>query len=289
MGQNFKTVAISGVGLIGGSLGLAIKKFSPQTKVVGIGRDESKLAAAAQMGCLDEFGLAPSCAAGADLIVSAMPVGLIVDDLLALAAQSPSALLTDAGSTKGEIVRELAARLPRNARFIGGHPMAGSEKGGAQFAKADLFVGSRVILTPTEDALPEDVCHLSEWWRLMGAEVHSMEAAEHDVIVASISHVPHVVAALIAGATPQEALPFASSGWRSTCRVAGGDPALWRQILMANRQEIARGLATMEGSLKAFREALLAGDAGELEMALAQGKAQWDASSSPPSSPQITH
>ena len=273
MNAAINCVAIAGVGLIGGSIGLAVKKFFSGVHVIGIGRDASRLRVALERGCIDEAALAPSAAAAAQLIVAATPVDQIVEDLSRMAEHAPrAAVLTDAGSTKVQIVRALDALLPPHVRFVGGHPMAGSEKSGAQHAQADLFIKSNVLLTPGLRSDKESTQIVADWWGVLGAQVHLMTPEEHDEVVASISHAPHALAAIIAAATSEQAARFAGPGWKSTCRIAAGDPALWVRIIMANRDPISRELKSIGDQLNALAAAVQAGDGQTIERILAAGR-----------------
>lgn len=268
-------LAILGVGLIGGSMGLAAKAAGAARHVIGLGRNPQKLAHAQALGCVDAWSTDLAAVASADLVVVATPVGQIAEDVLTLARLvKPGAIISDAGSTKGEIVRQLDASLPLEIAFVGGHPIAGSEKGGAEHARADLFQGQRVVLTPGKHSSHGAMEWLSNWWGRLGALVTQLTPEEHDRILAAVSHVPHAVAALLASSTPADCLSWVGTGWRDTCRVAGGDPGLWRQILVSNRADILAQLQQFAQSLEALTQALASGDEPALEQALALGRQQ---------------
>ncbi|MBL9122574.1 MAG: prephenate dehydrogenase/arogenate dehydrogenase family protein [Planctomycetaceae bacterium] len=277
--RTWNTVAIIGVGLIGGSIGLALRTRNLANRVVGIGRRQESLATALGVGAITEATteIAPGVA-DADLIVVATPVGQIVEHVRQAAAACPArALLTDAGSTKGEIVAALSQALAPSARFIGSHPIAGGEKQGPAEARPDLFVERLVVLTPTAATPPEVEAAVTEFWESLGARTRRLSPEEHDRQLACSSHVPHLVAAMLAQATDRAALPFTGTGFRDTTRVAAGDPELWTQILLANRGPVLAALAPFEAALGAVRDALEHSDARALRQALQEAKNKRDA------------
>lgn len=281
-----QTIAILGVGLIGGSIGKALRERTLADRVIGIGRNEDRLRMAEALGTIDEY--ATDLAAGvreAEVVVVCTPVGHIANHLLEAAQYAPKhALLTDAGSTKHSIVKAVEAGLraakPRAGSgeksagplFIGSHPIAGSERSGCEAARGDLFVGRQTVITPTKKTPPEAVERAAQFWESLGSRVISMPPAEHDRIVASISHLPHVVAALLAAGTPEADLSFAGTGWRTATRIGAGDVGLWEQILLDNSAHVLKSLAKFEKVLAGFRRALESGNARALRKLLAQGK-----------------
>lgn len=277
--QTWNTVSIVGVGLIGGSIGLALRRRELARRVVGIGRRPQSLDTALRLGAITEqtTDLADGVA-DADLIVVATPVNLIAEHVRqAVAACPAAALITDAGSTKGEIVAELAASLPATARFMGSHPIAGGEKQGPAEARADLLDGRVVIVTPTATTAADVRTAIETFWKSLGATVACLTPNEHDKLLAAASHVPHLVSALLAGATPTAALPFVGSGFRDTTRVAAGDPELWTQILLANRDQVLSALSPVEAALSRMRQALEQTDAVALRQILTEAKNNRDA------------
>ena len=278
----FPTLSIVGVGLIGGSLGLAVRKHKVAHRVIGVGRNRHSLQHALDLGCVDEFttdlyhGVRES-----DLVVVCTPVESIASFIQQAALNArPKTLITDAGSTKAEIVKEVEADLRKHkssVEFVGSHPMAGSEKNGVEHSRADLFEGHAVIITPTAKTSDDAVERVHDFWRALGANVFKMSPAEHDRAVATISHVPHVVAAALASAAPEECLPLAGRGWLDTTRIAAGDPELWRQILAQNRGHVLKGLAQFEKVLAAIRAALENEDDARLVKLLQAGKNLRDA------------
>jgi prephenate dehydrogenase len=264
-----RRVAIIGVGLMGGSVGLALKDRGLADTVVGIGRRQSSLDRARQVGACDEVTTdVASGIAGAGIVVAACPVSLVVP-LLEEAARNaePGAILTDVASTKTHIVRALESRLSDSAvHFVGGHPLAGSEKSGVQNAGASLYDGATVVLTPTETTDLKALKQLSELWEGLGATVRTLRPEEHDAILAQTSHLPHLVAAALVAALGSGAEEFVGPGFLDTTRVAGGDPELWRDIFLSNATEVARSLARFRTTLAALENGLAADPAELVEL-----------------------
>jgi prephenate dehydrogenase len=273
------TVTILGVGLIGGSIGLALRRRGLARRVVGVGRRESTLAKALERGAITEATTAlVRGVAEAELVVVCTPLCNIVEHVRGAAENAPpGVIITDAGSTKGAIVAALEDDLPRGAAFVGSHPMAGSEKTGPDFADEDLFQDRVTIVTPTQSTSPQALEAVEEFWRSLGARTVRMAPEEHDRAVAAVSHLPHLAASALAAATPEEWLSLAAGGWSDTTRVAAGDVELWRQILSVNRSHVLRSLAEFEKTLAAFRAALVRGDDAELIRLLEEGKRRRDA------------
>jgi len=273
------TLTIVGVGLIGGSIGLAAKRRGLAGCVRGVGwrqqtLDHALAGRAIDEGCLD----LTSAAAGSDLIVFCTPVDGIVGQVLASAPFcAPDTLLTDAGSTKAAIVRGLEGRLPDDVVFVGSHPLAGSEKRGPQHADADLFQGRLTVVTPTASTRPHAVERASAFWQALGSQVRVMEPEEHDQALAVTSHLPHLVAAALAHVLPPELYELTATGFRDTTRVAAGDPSLWTGIFRQNGPAVLDALDRFSGRLDRFRRALEANDAAALDALLDQAKNVRDA------------
>jgi prephenate dehydrogenase len=268
------TVAIVGVGLIGGSIGLALRQRGLARRIVGVGRRVSSLRKARQWLTVThtttklERGVAD-----ADLVIVCTPIADIVDRVCAVARHCPAGtLITDVGSTKSEIVRELDRRLRGGPAFVGSHPMAGSEKTGPENARADLLENRVTVVTPTKNTCDDHLQRIEQFWSALGSRVVRMTPRDHDQAVAMTSHATHVIAAALAAATPEHALPLAASGWRDTTRIAAGDPQLWLQILLTNRQEVLKSLGKFEKVLATFRVALERGDTTRLVQLLDAGK-----------------
>jgi prephenate dehydrogenase len=187
------------------------------------------------------------------------------------------ALLTDAGSTKAAMIAKVEQALPPGKHFVGSHPLAGSEKKGVQFARADLFESRVVIITPTNRTNAEDVEAISGFWLAIGAEVLTMSPDIHDQVLAGTSHLPHLISAALAGITQKSNLPLTAGGWRDVTRIAAGDPNLWTQILLENRDHVLKSLAGFEKKVADFRSALERGDSAQLHALLTEGKQVRDA------------
>ncbi len=279
----WEQAAIVGVGLIGGSIGLALRRAGLARRIIGVGRSAANLQRAIARGAIDQLVLE---SAGelpeVDLVIVCTPVDHVAKQIAWWAnSAAQGALLTDAGSTKARIVREVDEQLhhhnPRQARFIGSHPLAGSEKTGVEHARENLFDGRVVILTPTEFTTISAIDDARQLWESVGAAVWPMSPAGHDEAVASTSHLPHVIAAALAAVTPPELLKLAAGGWLDTTRIAGGDVSLWQQILLENREPVLAALTQYEGELATWRRALEQRDAAEIETLLQQGKTIRDA------------
>jgi cyclohexadieny/prephenate dehydrogenase len=273
-------LTIVGVGLIGGSVGLAAKVRDVAGRVVGVGRSESALARARSVGAIDSF--TTEIAAGveaADLVIVCTPVDRVADDVAVVAkAAKSTAIITDAGSTKSKIVADIAARLsPRGPKFVGGHPLAGSEKKGAEHARPDLFDGRVVVVTPTGNADLAAAGRVERFWQALGAKTIRMSPADHDAALAVTSHLPHAAAAGLAGVTPVEWLSLSAGGFRDSTRIAAGDPDLWAAIFEANRDAVLTAVDGFADRMAEFRRALAAGDRAGVVRWLAEAKRVRDA------------
>ncbi len=270
------TLAVVGPGLIGASIGLAALERGVVRQVVGIGRGQAGLQEALERGAISRGVL--DLAAGvaqADLVIVCTPVDAIPAAVVqALRACRPGAVVSDAGSVKVDIVRRVAQDRGADFRasFVGAHPVAGSDRQGAKHARANLFVDRAVVITPDEHSPPVAVAKLSEFWRSLGARVVEMSPDEHDAALAVTSHLPHLVAAAIAGSTPERYVTLTAGGWHDTTRVARGDPALWRQILLANREHVLAALGPFNAWLAELSAAVESQDTAALERLLAESK-----------------
>lgn len=277
-------VAILGVGLLGGSFGLAIRRNYPASRVIGFSRTRSSRDAALLRGAVDEAtDDARSACRDADLVVVATPVDRIAElAIVAAEVSRPDAMVTDLGSTKAEIVKAVEADRLARGKYVGAHPIAGGERTGAEHAREDLFRGRPVVLTPTSKTDPERLARSVEMWGGLGGQVVVMSPEDHDRNLASTSHVPHLVASMLAGLLPEQARDLVGSGWLDTTRIASGDPEMWASICLANRDAIADVLDQASCSLRNFREAVLAGDRDRLFRLLESAKRQRDAALAAP-------
>ena len=275
----FDSLAIVGVGLIGGSVGLAAKARAATRHVVGIGRNADTLARAKALGVIDEFST--NLAAGvrsADIVVFCSPVDRIARQACEAANHAkPGVLFTDAGSTKANIVRDLERYLPAHVRFVGAHPLAGSEKQGAENARADLFEEKVCVLTPTAKTDIAALERVSLFWQALGCDVKRLTPEEHDLALATTSHLPHFVAALLAGQLPAKWREYTATGFRDTTRIAAGDPALWTAIARENALALSHALDQFAERLDELREAILKSDGEALNHLLTEAKKVRDA------------
>jgi prephenate dehydrogenase len=274
-----ENVAIVGVGMIGASIGLALRQRGLAKNVVGIGRRQVSLRVARRVDAITHTTI--DLAKGvreADLVIVCTPVGQIVQHVREAALNCrPHTLITDAGSTKQTIVASLDDGLPQGCRFLGGHPIAGSERSGAIHARADLFDGRVVIITPTINTRAEDFDLLEDFWEALGSVVIQMSPEEHDRALAVTSHLPHAVAAALATLIPEKYFRVTGTGVLDTTRLASGDPTLWTQILVQNRANIAAALEQFGAKLTSLHAALRDNDEAALKQFLTLAKKNRDA------------
>jgi prephenate dehydrogenase len=275
MQMRLRTLTIVGVGLIGGAIGMAAKKRGLAERVTGVGRDPARLELARRLGAIDEVSLdLAGASADADCVIFCTPVDRIAEEVkLVAACCPPGAILTDAGSTKRTIVEA----VEDEPRFVGGHPLAGSEKKGVEHAHADLFVERWTVLTPTGHTLPQTVAAARSFWEALGSRVRLMTAADHDQALALTSHLPHLLASALAGLLPEDWRDLTASGFRDTTRIAGGDPEVWTPIFQQNRAAVLAALGKLEQRLQQFRAALTKDDVAQIDGFLTQGKKVRDA------------
>ncbi|MHC5067949.1 MAG: prephenate dehydrogenase [Planctomycetota bacterium] len=264
------SIVISGLGLMGSSLAAALNSAGWQVFLHHRRREVSREAARRGWGQaidhLDE-------AANADFAIAGVPVNVVPEIVEDLAAACPRALISDVGSTKASIDQRLD-HLIKADRFIGSHPMCGSHHSGLDHADPTLYRGARVVITPRATTNPATITAISTLWRTVGAEVMSMPAATHDQAVASASHLPHILASLTARQLDDDALTLAASGFRDTSRVAAGSPALWRSILLANRDAVSALLTRCQHDLADLDAALNTNDEAAIETWLNRGRQQ---------------
>jgi len=277
--KRFGNVAVVGVGLIGGSIGLALRQRNLCDRVVGIGRRQESLRVARRVGSVTNTSIDLSKGViDADLVIVCTPVGRIVEDVrLAALHCREGSLITDVGSTKQGIVESLDGTLPRGCRFLGSHPLAGGERSGPSHADANLFEGRVAILTPTKHTRAEDYDTLESFWSSLGSMVIQMPPDEHDRVLALTSHLPHAIAAAMATLVPEQYFRLTGAGFLDTTRVAAGDAELWTQILMLNRQNVLEAMSRYESRLHELTAALREGDASKLTSILNKAKTIRDA------------
>lgn len=263
-----RKLAVFGVGLIGGSFALALRRAGVVGQVVGYGRNRGNLETARSLGVLDAIAETPGAAVlDADAICLATPVGALPALLAEIAPYlGNDALITDVGSTKQDVIRAARVALGDcSGQFVPGHPIAGAEDSGAAAARSELFHGKSVILTPLAENRAEAVARVSGWWQDCGATVATMEAERHDRIFAAVSHLPHLAAfALVAelAGRPEAALFFqhAGSGFRDFTRIAASHPEMWRDIALANQGALLDEIDHYQEALARLRQLLESGD-----------------------------
>ena len=278
-----QTLAIVGVGLLGGSVAKAARAAALARTVVGVGRDAARLERALSDGALDRATTDLDAGVrGADFVLLAAPV-LAIEALLERVwrAAPDGATLTDVGSTKAGIVRRAEALAAgRPLAFVGSHPMAGSEQSGYGAARADLFEGATVLVTPTDGTEPRALKAVTGFWEALGARVSALDPEAHDRAVAAISHLPHAVADALMDAVARfapEALEFAARGFKDTTRIAASDPDMWAEIFLANRTALGASLGAFRQALATLEGAIAGGSREEIRALLARVKAAREA------------
>ncbi|WP_153558227.1 prephenate dehydrogenase [Roseimaritima sediminicola] len=266
--------AIVGVGLLGGSIGLALRRRWPEIEVWGTSRNEARRRLAVETGCVTRAVADPAAACrDADLVFVCTPVGKIAQHCTALAAACPSrTLLTDVGSTKRQLVAQIEQDPRAAAMFVGSHPIAGGERTGPGHARADLFQGKRVVVTPTAQTDPARLRQAVALWQTLGSEVLQMSPETHDRLLAGISHATHFASCAVASILRPDELPLVGSGWRDTTRVAAGDPQMWNDIAMQNAGPISQRLGDVREALDRLIAAIDSGDSAALLQLLTEAQ-----------------
>ena len=263
-------LAVIGVGLIGGSFALALKQAKAVSHVVGVGRNKANLDVARERGVIDSIASDPASAArDADLVLVAAPVAQFPAIFGSL--KDSKALITDGGSTKRDVIAAARKALGKGiGRFVPAHPIAGAEKSGAAAASAELFRGKRVVLTPLRENSKENISKVEAAWSACGAKVSRMDPDEHDAVLATVSHLPHVLAyALVHNVTKrnnsEQLFSMAAGGFRDFTRIASSHPEMWRDICVANRDQILQELKSYANELGSIRKLIQKGDGAGLE------------------------
>jgi len=275
----FRKVAIIGVGLIGGSMGMAIKKERLAREIVGYSRSHSSVTQALKNGAIDEAAHDIRKALdGADLVIIATPVKTIVQILSTIShSLKRGCIVMDVGSTKSTIVQAAHKELPPYAFFVGCHPLTGSEKRGAVHAHAELFHDSICVLTPTDKTNNPSKERVRTLWTRIGAAVKLISPADHDKYLAYISHVPHLVAYALMAALPEDGLSLATPGLKDTTRIAASDPELWADICMTNSRNILQALDDVIKYLSSYRKSIVSQDSNNLVENFKKSKTRRDA------------
>jgi prephenate dehydrogenase len=265
-------LVVIGVGLIGGSFALALKRARAVERVVGVGRTSRNLAAARKLKIIDEVSQDPARAVrDADLVLLATPVGQMPAVMTAIAPHLPAhAVITDAGSTKGDVIAAARRFLGAHwSRFVPGHPVAGTEKSGAEAAFPDLFKDRNVILTPQRETAATAARLVQRAWEACGARVTRLTADQHDAVLAAVSHLPHVVAYALVNMLARrhnaaQLFGLSAGGLRDTVRIAGSSPEMWADICLANRDALLAALEDYENELEEARAAIESGETAAL-------------------------
>ncbi len=278
----FRRLALLGVGLIGSSVARAARERGGlAAEVVANARSEATLARVRELGIADRTEIDPGLAVeGADCVMLCAPVGAYAQLAQAIAPHlAPGCILTDAGSTKVSVIRDVGPLVPEGVHFVPGHPLAGTEHSGPDAGFSSLFEGRWCLLTPPPGTDPEAVERMAEFWRRCGSMVLSMEPAHHDRVLAIVSHLPHLIAFTICGTaddlegeTRQEVLQFAASGFRDFTRIAASDPVMWRDVFLNNREALLEMLARFTEDAQAMARAVRWGDAAYIEDRILRGR-----------------
>lgn len=250
----FNKVVIIGTGLIGGSLGLDLKKRRLAAQVIGLSRKKENANLAKKSGAIDSVGSSLDVVRDADLVILAVPVDVIMGTAVKIADRlKKDCIVIDVGSSKEKIVSKLSRLIPN---FLGCHPLAGSERRGAANLGAGIFSGSVCIITPTPKTGKKTLEKIKLLWQKLGARVVILSAGKHDQILASTSHLPHALAFSLIGSIPDKFLSLSSGGLRDTTRIAGSDAGLWSQIFLSNRGNLLAALSSFQIKLDALKLAL---------------------------------
>lgn len=269
----FRRVALIGIGLIGASMALAMRRHGLAGEIVCAARSERSRETALRLGLVDAaYGDAASAARGADLVVLATPIGVFAE----IAAEigpvvAAGTIVTDVGSVKGMVLRDVGPHLPLNVHLVPGHPVAGTEHSGPESGFAELFENRWCILTPPDDADAAAVDKVEALWAAMGAKVDRMSAQHHDLVLAITSHVPHLIAYNIVGTasdleavTQSEVIKYSAGGFRDFTRIAASDPTMWRDIFLNNKEAVLEMLGRFVEDLTALQRAIRWGEGDAL-------------------------
>lgn len=270
----FRKVAIVGVGLIGGSIGLAIKKRRLAAEVIGVSRRQKTINNALRRGAIDKGSADLRIIKDADLVILAPPVNSIIKIAPLVSKMiKEGCILSDVGSTKKEIVSKLEKTFPN---YIGAHPLAGSQKAGVAYASSEMFKDSLCLLTPTHRTKNHVLRKVSRLWQEMGAKVICVSPEEHDKILSFVSHLPHVIAFNLIDLIPRQYLKFVASGLKDATRIASSEPQLWQDIFMTNRKDVLRALKGFYQRLHKFERLLSKKDTKGLYRFLSKAKQKRD-------------
>jgi cyclohexadieny/prephenate dehydrogenase len=269
MTDPFNKVALIGIGLIGSSLARVMRQRGLAREITGFAKSAETRATALRLGLVDTIhDTAVGAVTGADLVILCVPVGAYAQVAKDMApALMPGAIVTDVGSVKGAVVRDVAPHLPANVHFIPGHPVAGTEQSGPESGFAELFDKRWCILTPLPDSDPAQVARLEKFWQGCGSEVDMMTPEHHDLVLAITSHLPHLIAYNIVATaadfeqvTSSEVIKYSAGGFRDFTRIAASDPTMWRDVFLNNREAVLEMLGRFSEDLSALQRAVRWGD-----------------------------
>lgn len=269
MSTMFDRVALIGIGLIGSSLARAMRKKNLAGEITGYARSETTRAKAREIGLVDRICLTASDAAkDADLVILCSPVGtygMLAQEICPVL--KPGAILTDVGSVKGAVVKDVMPHVPSGVHFIPGHPIAGTEQSGPESGFAELFINRWCILTPLPETDAKAVERLAEFWRACGSNVEVMTPEHHDLVLAITSHLPHLIAYNIVSTaadleevTSSEVIKYSAGGFRDFTRIAASDPTMWRDVFLNNKDAVLEMLGRFSEDLSALQRAIRWGD-----------------------------
>jgi prephenate dehydrogenase len=267
--KKYARAALIGTGMIGGSFARALKDAGIVERLVGADRSRTNLERARALGFVDETAGVAEAAGQAELVILAVPVRATLEVCEALApvlAARPEVLVTDCGSTKVEVQRAVEAALPFPERFVGAHPIAGTEKSGPDAAQPQLFRGRRCLVTPALATRGDKVAECAALWQAVGAETKYMDPLAHDQALAYVSHLPHAAAFALAQAVGAvDAAGLSGGGFADTTRIAASDPVMWRDVFLANAGPVLAAIDKLEGALGELSRAIAAGDGAAIE------------------------
>jgi len=270
----FKRVALIGIGLINSSVARVLRKLDAADEIVCMSRRQETLDKALELGIVDQATQDLSAAvAGADFIVLGSPVGTYGKIAAEMSPHlAPGAIVTDVGSVKAAVIRDVTPHIPEGVHFVPGHPVAGTEHSGPEAGFAELFEGRWCILTPTEDTAPEATEKVKQFWQAAGSKVEILDANHHDQVLAITSHLPHLIAYNIVGtvadlelSTRKEVIKYAAGGFRDFTRIAASDPEMWRDVFLNNQEAVLEMLGRFTEDLAALQRAIRWGDGDKLE------------------------
>lgn len=266
----FNKATILGVGLIGASFALAMKKNRLCNNIIGFGRNKENLIKAKDRGIIDSFESDPAAACkDSDLIMLSTPVGTFLDlGKKSIPSLKKGAIVTDVGSVKGNLVYEMEKIMPEDVHYIGGHPIAGSDRSGVDSSSAELFTNAKCIITPTENSNADALKTIIDLWKSLGSKVITMGPEKHDRIYAAVSHLPHIISYAIVNTVAEidsSYLEFCGQGFKDTTRIASSSPELWRDICLLNRDNLIEMIAIFQKNLDTLSQYLMASDSDSVE------------------------